>query len=220
MGLDGVELIMAVEEEFRIAIPDSEAEQCVTVEKLLDVVLPKLRQSNTDPCRSQHGFYIIRKILMDELALKRTQIKLNTKLDDLIERSQRPEIWRKLMDAAPCPNASLFRPAWLSHLVFWIIPVLVCVVIVLGGWLSVGLTITVGIGIAIIGALVTAPFKLEYPSNASEIKDIVWIVAPLDSRIWTKDEVFLKIREITAVQFGVEESEVTLETDYVKDLGC
>jgi len=34
MGLDGVELVMAVEEEFQIAISDSEANECSTVRKL------------------------------------------------------------------------------------------------------------------------------------------------------------------------------------------
>lgn len=150
-----IDLIMNVEDEFQIVIPASEMEQCVTVEKLVDVVLPKLRQSNTEPCPSQHGFYKVRNVLMECLQLKRSQIKLDTKLDNLIERSQRREIWQKLMNIATCPKTSLVRPAWLSHLVFWIIPVLVCLGIVLVGWLPVDLTIIL---VGIIVAIIVSPF--------------------------------------------------------------
>ena len=212
-----IDLIMNVEDEFQIVIPDSEVEQCVTVEKLVDVVLPKLRQSNTEPCPSQHGFYKVRNVLMECLKLKRCQIKLDTKLVDLVERSQRREIWQKLMNIATCPKTSLIRPAWLSHLVFWIIPVLVCLGIVLVGWLPVDLTIILmGIIVAIIGAIVTTPFKTEFPCKAVEVRDLIGFIAPLDSRTWTREEVFLKIRELIAYFWSVDESEVTLETDYVE----
>ena len=90
----------------------------------------------------------------------------------------------------------------------------------MGGWLPLGLAIAVGLSTACIGAMMTTSFETEFPRNVSEVRDLVRFIAPLDSRVWTRDDVFLKIREITAEQFGVEESEVTMETDYVKDLGC
>lgn len=39
MGLDSVELLMAVEEEFGIDIPNAEAEGIITAEDLLQVIL-------------------------------------------------------------------------------------------------------------------------------------------------------------------------------------
>ena len=52
MGLDGVELVMAVEEEFQIAISDSEASDCTTVRKLVELVNSRLRHDSKDPCPS------------------------------------------------------------------------------------------------------------------------------------------------------------------------
>lgn len=43
MGLDGVELVMAIEKEFQIAISDSEAAECGTVGKLVKSVHSRLR---------------------------------------------------------------------------------------------------------------------------------------------------------------------------------
>lgn len=46
MGLDGVELVMAVEKEFKIAIADADAAQCVTVGRLVDLVHSRLRHAS------------------------------------------------------------------------------------------------------------------------------------------------------------------------------
>lgn len=45
MGLDAVELVMAIEEEFQIAISDSEAAECPTVQELVEVILSRVRQT-------------------------------------------------------------------------------------------------------------------------------------------------------------------------------
>ena len=47
MGLDGVELILAIEEEFQIAISDAEASESDTVEKVVDMKGPKRFKRNT-----------------------------------------------------------------------------------------------------------------------------------------------------------------------------
>ena len=45
MGLDGIELLMAVDEEFKIAISYEEAAHCVTVGKLVDLVHSRLQKA-------------------------------------------------------------------------------------------------------------------------------------------------------------------------------
>lgn len=46
-SLDHVELVMAVEEEFTIEIPDAEAETCATVKDIYELVSKKLAMEKT-----------------------------------------------------------------------------------------------------------------------------------------------------------------------------
>jgi acyl carrier protein len=42
MGLDGVEIVMTVEDRFCIKLPDAECEKCVTVSDLVEAVIRQL----------------------------------------------------------------------------------------------------------------------------------------------------------------------------------
>jgi len=99
MGLDGVELVMAVEEEFQIAISDSEANECSTVRKLVELVHSRLRHSSTDPCPSQHSFYLARQKLISILHTPRQKIKPETKLDEIIPKKHRKRLWSEVTTA-------------------------------------------------------------------------------------------------------------------------
>jgi hypothetical protein len=57
MALDGVELVMAIEEEFGIDIPNSDAEKMVLVGDVYEWL--KIRIATTEPidCRTQKIFY-------------------------------------------------------------------------------------------------------------------------------------------------------------------
>jgi acyl carrier protein len=46
MGLDGVELVMALEEGFGVTITDADAEACVTPAIVIDLIFGKLRASD------------------------------------------------------------------------------------------------------------------------------------------------------------------------------
>lgn len=48
MGMDTVELIMKIENHFRIAIPNREAEKIVTVQDIYDVVLRHVPEGSVD----------------------------------------------------------------------------------------------------------------------------------------------------------------------------
>jgi len=53
----------------------------------------------------------------------------------------------------------------------------------------------------------------------SKVKDLIKLVKSLDSKTWTEEEVYAKIRTITAKQLGIDESVVTLDAKFVDDLG-
>ena len=93
MGLDGIELIMAVEEEFKIVIADVEAASCTTVGKLVELVFSRLKQNEGVPCPSQHGFYVVRRKVREFLDLGRFRVRPETRLDELIGRTDRRQVW-------------------------------------------------------------------------------------------------------------------------------
>jgi hypothetical protein len=56
MGMDGVEIVMAVEDAFDITIADKEAEKIVTPRDLIELVMAKVRKSDMAVCLTQWRF--------------------------------------------------------------------------------------------------------------------------------------------------------------------
>lgn len=228
MGLDGVELIMAVEEEFKIAISDADAVQCDTVGKLVDHVCSRLRQSHQEPCASQHGFYIVRREMMRVLGLARSQITPESKLDGLVPAGNRRQQWGNLIAAITGGThepPGLVRPQWMDR-VIGALTVAVFILLVVLAW-RFGLAASVSVIGAIFVALIfigivnrlTFPWRSEFPSRFTNVRDLVQFITTLESGVWSKEEVFLKIRAITVEQLGVKESQVTMDANFIDDLG-
>lgn len=53
MGLDTVELVMSVENQFNIEIPDNEAENIATVQQLIDYTFEKIKQESQEKILSK-----------------------------------------------------------------------------------------------------------------------------------------------------------------------
>jgi acyl carrier protein len=221
MGLDAVELVMAVEEEFKVDLPAEEAVQCETVGKLVDLVHSKVRQSAADPCLSQRGFYVVRKTLMGVLGLERSRITPESVLENLIPRDDRVTVWRKVFqslqgDSAVAPT--LICPRWMKWMTSLVIPGTVCVLITALTWLPFIAAFLIAVVAGLLTGLTTIPFRIEFPASCSRVKDLVRYVGSLDPRVWSKETVFVKLREIIVEQLGVKESQVTLEAHFVNDL--
>ncbi|MDX2105013.1 MAG: acyl carrier protein [Candidatus Melainabacteria bacterium] len=93
MGLDGVELVLALEEEFDIEITDDEAPSIFTVGQLYELIKKKVEGAHPGICLSHHMFNKIRRALIDNYRLKRCQIKPSVKLLDLVPEKDLKEGW-------------------------------------------------------------------------------------------------------------------------------
>ena len=69
MGLDTVEILIAVERTFDIRVPDRDAERIITVRDLTDYVFERVRHSETAVCRSQRTFYRLRSAIALDLGV-------------------------------------------------------------------------------------------------------------------------------------------------------
>ena len=85
MGLEGVELVMDVEDRFGTSFPDAELERMQTVGDLLNFIMARIRSQNSDACPSAAMFYPIRKILVDQFNVDRSNVRPSTRLESLVD---------------------------------------------------------------------------------------------------------------------------------------
>ena len=95
MGLDSVELVMAVEDKFGIRIEDSEAEKIYTIQDFADIVYDKIITNPTDKCLGQIVFYRIRKAI-GNLTLTKDEIYPEMKISELFTPLELKEKWHRL----------------------------------------------------------------------------------------------------------------------------
>lgn len=93
MGLDGVELLMAVEEEFGIEIPDHAAEKMTTVGDTYEFLKRELKAVPPNHCLKQKLFFKFRRALIENYKIDRREITLEKKLKDLVEAKDLKEGW-------------------------------------------------------------------------------------------------------------------------------
>jgi len=93
MGLDGIELIMAMEEEFDILLPDDELNKVRTVDDLYKLIKARRQGITTEICLSHHMFNKVRRALMNNYQLKRSQIKGGIRLLDLVPEKDLKDGW-------------------------------------------------------------------------------------------------------------------------------
>ena len=99
MGLDSVELVMAFEETFDIAIPDEAAGRIATVRDAIDYIYAHVPHADGElrqVCRTQRAFHRLRRTLRDELHLERAAIRPDTRWETLIPIERRREMWNRL----------------------------------------------------------------------------------------------------------------------------
>ena len=114
MGLDGVELIMDVEDRFGTSFPDVELERMQTVGDLFNFIMARIRSQNSDACPTAAMFYPIRKILVDQFSIERSSVRPSTSLESLIDPNARHTFWRTIDSTLATKLPKLRRSKWLQ----------------------------------------------------------------------------------------------------------
>ena len=99
MGLDSVELIMAVEEKFGIEITDKEAGEIRTVGDMHQVVVGKLSLTDKSLCWTQKAFYLLRRNAISLFGVARHSFTPDTKLGSFIPKQHRRQHWLKFQSS-------------------------------------------------------------------------------------------------------------------------
>ena len=99
MGLDLVELIMDVEDEFSIAVDDHDASRLETVGQLFDYVVEALRRKAPwagVPCHSARCFYEVRRRLLDDRAVRQMRVRPDTPIYEVAREGEARAVLKRL----------------------------------------------------------------------------------------------------------------------------
>ncbi|NSL56090.1 phosphopantetheine-binding protein [Uliginosibacterium aquaticum] len=219
MGLDTVELVLSVEEEFGIAIPDADACELDTPRKLADYVLLRLGETRiADPrCLSQVQFYRLRRHLVQQLGISRKSLKLDTPLDEILQGDVRKH-WKMLTEicgASVLPSLG-FR-GWQHGVVLAL-----DITIGLAAWqagLSMGwVALVLGVSWLLLMAF-SSSFASRIPASLQTVRDLIPYVKVSERNEWNEKEVLPRVLQLTAMQSGIELTKIQPDHHIVKDLG-
>jgi acyl carrier protein len=221
MGLEIVEIILRVEEEFSIEIQDKDAEQlhapgdlCNLIEHKRD--LYKASPATTMHCPTSRAFYSVRREMI-KLGVERKHVTPQTSLATLWPPSGRRQNWKALALSLDYSLPNLNRPSYwtsiallpLGVLPFWLqffpgTATLYCVVYGLSWWL---------------GTRLAEPLAVHPPNHLTSVADLCRSLAP---RYITEDaslDLWPQVQALIADELDVPIEQVTRDADFYRDLG-
>lgn len=230
MGLDGVEIVMAVEETFDLRIEDAEAAKILTPRQLIELIQSKVTTTNASICLTQRAFNLLRKSLLRHGGWKRSEITPARRLSELINRNQR----RSLLENV-CGNLTIKKPPKLV-LANWLNITLFAAALATGLLADIAtkqIFSSVAIWIFILVAMFTAgaalrltkPLCKEFLANLQTVGDLArWVMthkadlATATVPAWTRDQIAARVREIVVDVLGCK-PDFSEDANFVKDLG-
>jgi hypothetical protein len=232
MGLDSVELVLAVEEKFGITISDEEAPEIATVGDLHQTVLRKISVSDKSSCLSQRAFHLLRTQAVAIFRVPRRSVRPDTELENIIPRVNRRGNWVRFqhgVGAAYWPKLGLTNTAGyvLLFLVvaipaaaFWSVTTMLKWNVLSGFGSSVAAMIVFGIA----SRYVVSPFETEFRPGFMRVRDLALVLVAQNPNLlgaeqptWTEEEAWSLLSSVIKEQTGV--TEFTKDSRIVDDLG-
>src|SRR5258708_7600361 len=110
MGMDGLELIMEVEEHFGITIKDSEVERIRTVGDLVALIRSRIVAATIVTCPTLPAFLAIRRLVRDVANDNRLRVRPRDEVIALLSPRLRRRLWRRLPELLGSAPMLLVRP--------------------------------------------------------------------------------------------------------------
>jgi len=237
LGLDSVELVSRIEEEFSVDLTDAEVAGVATVGELYDLLLSKL--DNEDARRSSRAFYRLRKTIVECLGLPRKSIRRTTKLEAFLPEETRAALWGQLEKSSGLTFPKLRHPRWMRDVIRTIaLVVLIVFQFLVARWLHpqgiywvpmIFADFVVWIAVRQILYAATPSMARDFPSKTMRtvgdlsqylLRTHFTVFKPEggDVQAFNKNEVWEQLTYLVSDFVGVEPSEVTPETRFIEDL--
>jgi hypothetical protein len=218
MGLEIVELVLAVEESFDIDIPDEHAQKIATPRQLVDYLARRLETASANVCLSQRAFYRLRRALRS-LDGDASTVCPESSLLPYFPRATRKARWQALTSALSAPLPPLRRPPALSLIGVFLLATSTVVIFRAAGGFPAFLALVLASTAFIV---VTRPFRVVLPfASAADLshhlalhhsRSLVGAV-PRWSYSQIESVTFGLIREVTGLQH------FDADGQFVRDLG-
>lgn len=231
MGLDIVELFMAVEERFQIHISDEEASDATTVGELQALIIGKLRVEDLKRCLTSATFYRVRRALVEVLGAERRQIRPDTQLITLLPETARREKWARIQRQMGLEIPKLQFPPRID----WgattagVLMALTPLPFLQAGWHTVPLLLILPVAGYFLGQglLRLVPhLAVEFPSGIGTAGDLTRDVlgrnyTALVTSVggWNRKAVYEALCDVIVRQTGVDRARITPEARLLDDLG-
>ncbi|MFM7182926.1 MAG: acyl carrier protein [Verrucomicrobiales bacterium] len=215
MGLAGVELILAIENNFGIELSDAEAEGCQCPGQLINLALAKVGARKKRICPSQHAFYLLRRAVMKEAGAPRAAVGLDTDLRKFAPEKER-NFWSALHTRT---GVSLWlplrRPAWLIALL-WLVS-MGSFFLLLGhlGWMAAG---TFAGLLWLVGWITTSRFQSRIPGAYAKPRALAKFLIPVFGGPWSREVVAAVVRAETLARCSAKAARYHEKAEFYRDL--
>lgn len=229
MGLDLVELVIALEDHFGVRIPDGRLFPD-TVGGLFDVVRQQWYRLNerakAGHCRCIPIFFEVRDALLAVTPIA-PRIRPSTRLDELLPARHLNRLWG-MLDATFCerlPRLPSLRERD-AVMLGWLGVMLVAILLVGLAFGEAGVILVVVLFTPIATLLATAVYnrlRRDFPPGMSTVRDLVHVVMrPVRREIdhATDEHLWQRYVSIVSDQLDVPIEEIRRESHFVRDLKC
>lgn len=238
MGLETVELVMEVEDRFDIKVSDADAERVISVGDLHVLVCKLLELDAPRRCLTRPMFYRVRSELIDLSGVKRAAIRPRTRVEDILPRRVRRQVWPALGQRLGIELPALRINAGAHTAVTGL--VMLSSLAIFFGWALIfafpsAAAFSIWLSVALGGALlafvtyqVARPFSATVPvgcetlaalTRAAVVRDPA---TPSDAAgdVWSPQAVYEELRSMIVETLGVKPEAVTPNAEFIRDFGA
>ena len=228
MGLDGVELVMDVEDHFGITIQEATAERIRTVGDLVSLVYERLFAAQSSHCPTLPAFVKLRALVRDLTYNQSLRIRPHQEIADILTPQQRSELWKHLPKLLGTSPPQLRRPSMLRTFLGGSALLLIAVALFTAlavDFRTFPLTMALAVFAIYCLNLLTQCFRIMPPNNWVTFGDVTAKIvgtsmATKNLHLRTQEEVFNELRSIIVEALGVDLHEVKLSARFIEDLGA
>ncbi len=217
MGLDSVELLMAMEDEFGVRFDDADAMECITPGHAANYIFWFVRKNKNESCPSQRGFHKIRKLLHENFNIKRNDISPELDLINILGHDIRKN-WQKLQDLIGVEYFPPLEKSISLRISTILVPSFICFILYFFEY-SPLLIMSVFIILNIIFNLATSKLATHIPKEFSTVAKLIPFVGCSNDNILNREQILIRVIEITSEQLGIPRDEIKENSHFVKDLG-